>query len=250
MTSPVFLFFLSLILLWISERIGVAIRKRHPPADDLRHDFDVILTAALTLLGLIIGFTFSMAVTRFDQRKNFEEAEANAIGTEYLRADLLPAADADHAHQLLRSYLDQRIVFYQTVDARELQQNDTDTAQLQTALWSAVQRPAIATPTPVAALAVSGMNDVLNSQGYTQFAWADHIPVPAWILLLAIGVGCDLMIGYTARRPAQKRLLSLILPLFVAISFLLISDIESPRAGLIRVEPRNLILLSQSLGRQ
>jgi uncharacterized membrane protein YraQ (UPF0718 family) len=250
MNSPISLFFLSLILLWFAERLGVAIRRRRPPADDVRHDFDVVLTAALTLLGLIIGFTFSMAVTRFDQRKNFEEAEANAIGTEYLRAELLSPSDANHVHQLLRSYLDQRIVFYRATDARQLPQINADTAQLQTALWSAVQAPAIATPTPVAALAVAGMNDVLNSQGYTQFAWDDHIPVPAWMLLVAIGIGCNLMVGYTARRPIQERLLSLILPLFVAISFLLIADIESPRGGLIRVEPSNLIILSQSLGRQ
>lgn len=250
MTSPVFLFFLSLILLWISERIGAAIRKRRPLTDGARKDFDVILTAALTLLGLMIGFTFSMAVTRFDQRKNFEEAEANAIGTEYLRAGLLPSADADRVHQLLRNYLDHRIVFYQATDERQLEQNFADTAQLHNALWSAVQTPAMANPTPVAALAASGMNDVLNSQGYTQFAWDDRIPVPAWMLLLAIGIGCDLLIGYTSRRAVHERMLSIILPLFVAISFLLIADIESPRAGLIRVEPRNLILLSQSLGRQ
>jgi len=250
MTSPIFLFFFALLLLWVSERIGVAIRKRRPLAEDMRHDFDVVLTAALTLLGLMIGFTFSMAVTRFDQRKNFEEAEANAIGTEYLRADLLPPADANHVHGLLRSYLDQRIVFYQATDEPQIQQNIADTAQLQTTLWSAVQTPTIANPTPVAALAASGMNDVLNSQGYTQFAWDDHIPVPAWMLLLAIGVGCDLLIGYTSRRPAKERLLSLILPLFVSVSLLLIADIESPRAGLIHVEPRNLIILSQSFGRQ
>ena len=53
-----------------------------------------VLAATLTLLGLIIGFSFSMAISRYDQRKNYEEAEANAIGTEYVRADLLPAADA------------------------------------------------------------------------------------------------------------------------------------------------------------
>jgi hypothetical protein len=249
MNSPIFLFLFSLIILWLSERVGAAIRKRRPMRDDARTDFDVILTAALTLLGLIIGFTFSMAVTRFDQRKNFEEAEANAIGTEYLRADLLPAADADRVHQLLRTYLDQRIVFYQAADGPRLRQNIADNSQLQTALWSAVQTPAKSTPTPVVALAVSGMNDVLNSQGYTQFAWDDHIPVPAWMLLLAIGIGCDLLVGYTSRRPAQEMLLSFILPLFIAISFLLIADIESPRAGLIRVEPSNLIILSQSLGR-
>jgi hypothetical protein len=62
--------------------------------EDIREDFGVIQTATLTLLGLIIGFTFSMAVGRYEQRKNYEEAEANAIGTEYVRADLLPGADA------------------------------------------------------------------------------------------------------------------------------------------------------------
>jgi hypothetical protein len=250
MTSPVLLFFCLLILLWLSERLGVVLRKWRPPAEDIRHDLDVILTAALTLLGLIIGFTFSMAVTRFDLRKNFEEAEANAIGTEYLRADLLPSADEDHVRQLLRSYLDLRIRFYRAVDERELQKNRADTLQLQTALWSAVEVPAIARPTPVVGLAVSGMNDVLNARGYTQFAWEDRIPTPAWMLLVSIGVGCSLLVGYTARRRVQQRVLSLILPVFVAISFLLIADMESPRAGLIRVKPQNLALLSQSLGRQ
>jgi len=201
------------------------------------------------LLGLIIGFTFSMAVTRFDQRKNFEEEEANAIGTEYLRADLLPTADADQVHQLLRTYLDQRIVFYQAADGPKLKQNFAETAQTQAALWSVVRKAASSTPSPVVALAASGMNDVINTQGYTQFAWDNNIPVPAWMLLLAIGIGCNLMVGYTARRPAHEKLLSLILPLFVSISFLLIADIESARAGLIRMKPQNLIILSESMGR-
>jgi hypothetical protein len=250
MTSPIFLFFVSLILLWLAERLGAGLRMRRPLQDDARTDFDVVLTAALTLLGLIIGFTFSMAVTRFDQRKNFEEEEANAIGTEYLRADLLPSTDADQVHQLLRTYLDQRIVFYQAMEGRQLEQNIAQTAQTQAALWSVVRKAANSTPTPVVALAASGMNDVLNSQGYTQFAWDDHIPVPAWMLLVAIGIGCNLMVGYSARRPAQEKLLSFILPLFISISFLLIADIESPRGGLIRVKPQNLIILSRSLGQQ
>ena len=62
--------------------------------EEERADFGVVLSATLTLLGLLIGFSFSMAVSRYDQRKNLEEAEANAIGTEYVRADLLPTGDA------------------------------------------------------------------------------------------------------------------------------------------------------------
>ena len=68
-----------------------------------------MLTATLTLLALIIGFTFSMAVSRYDLRKNYEEAEANAIGTELLRADLLPADDAANTRRLLRGYLDPHV---------------------------------------------------------------------------------------------------------------------------------------------
>src|SRR5262245_60628900 len=130
----------------------------------VREDFGVILAATLTLLGLIVGFTFSMALNRYDQRKNYEEEEANAIGTEYFRAGLLPAADAGKVRALLLNYLDQRILFYSTRDEQQLLQIDTQTAKLRAELWSAVQAPVVAQPTPVVALAVSGMDDVLNSQ--------------------------------------------------------------------------------------
>src|SRR5208282_5684285 len=109
----------------------------------------LVLAASLTLLGLIIGFSFSMAVSRYDLRKNYEEAEANAIGTEYLRADLLPAADAANVRALLRSYLDQRILFYENRDAQQLRQINATTADLQAQLWSAVRSPAGSQPTPV-----------------------------------------------------------------------------------------------------
>ena len=92
--------------------------KAKPLGEDRRKDFDVIQAATLTLLALIIGFSFSMAITRYDQRKNYEEAEANAIGTEYLRADLLSTEDAVRARDLLRKYLAWRIAFYQARNKR------------------------------------------------------------------------------------------------------------------------------------
>jgi predicted membrane protein len=89
------------------------------------------------------------------------------------------------------------------------------------------------------------MNDVLNSQGYTQFAWWNRIPSAAWYLMAAIATGCNLLIGYGARRMGTT--LFLVLPLAVSTSFFLIADLDSPRQGLIRVQPQNLISLSQSL---
>ena len=215
--------------------------------EDIREDFGVILAASLTLLGLIIGFSFSMAVSRYDQRKNYEEAEANAIGTEYVRADLLPAADAAKVRALLRNYLDQRVLFYTTRDEQQIRKINARTAQLQAELWSAVTVPAAAQPEPVIALAVSGMNDVLNSQGYTQAAWWNRIPVAAWALMAAIAVCCNLLVGYGARNAKAEGVLLLVLPFVVSISFFLIADIDSPRGGVIRVNPQNLISLVESL---
>jgi len=88
---------------WLSERIGSSLLKRlRNIGEDIREDFGVILSATLTLLGLLIGFSFSMAISRYDQRKNYEEAEANAMRTEYVGADLLPSADAAKVRLLQR----------------------------------------------------------------------------------------------------------------------------------------------------
>jgi len=248
MDFPLYVFAISFLAMWLSVRLGSSFRKwRRPLEEDEREDFRLILGSTLTLLGLIIGFTFSMAVSRYDQRKNYEEAEANAIGTEYVRADLLPAADAARVRTLLRNYLDQRILFYVARDDRQLLKVNAFTAQLQSDLWTTAQAPASAHPTPVIALAVSGMNDVLNSQGYTQFAWGNRIPFAAWCLLGAITICCHLLVGYGARRSELKAILFIVLPFVVSISFFLIADIDSPRRGVIRVRPHNLEILAQSL---
>jgi hypothetical protein len=244
---PLFVLALGLVTLWFSAKIGTFFRKRRGnPEESERDDFDVVVAATMTLLGLIIGFSFSMASSRYDQRKNLEESEANAIGTEYVRADFLPAADAARVRTLLRSYLDQRVLFYETRDARQLRQIAAATAQLETDLWSTVQAPAAAHPTPVIAIAVTGMNDVLNSKGYTQAAWLNRIPIATWGLMIAIAICCNLLIGYGTRRGKAKAALILVLPLIVSISFALIANIDSPRGGMVRVHPQNLASLSES----
>ena len=246
--SPFLVLPLSFFVMWLSVWIGVFLRKRRQDLDkDVNHDFELIMASTLTLLGLIIGFTFSMAINRYDQRKNYEEVEANAIGTEYVRADLLPVSDGARVRILLKDYLDQRILFYQTGHAGDLQQINARTAKLQTELWSAVQVPASAQQTPVIALVLSGMNDVLNSQGYAQAAWWNRIPLGAWGLMVAVAISSCLLVGYTAHRPEQGHIRLVILPLILTIAFFLIADIDSPRHGAIRVLPQNLMSLAQSM---
>ncbi len=185
-----------------------------------------------------------MAVSRYDQRKNLEEAEANAIGTEYARADLMPES-APAARTLLKQYLDQRVLFYTTADSGRLAQIRAETDKLSANLWALARSNALARSTAVAALVASGMNDVLNSADYTTAAWLNRIPVPAWWLLVMIGVGSNLTIGLGARR--FNSLLLIVVPLTVAISLFLIADIDSPRGGVVEVAPQNLDRLAASL---
>ena len=246
MDFPLIFSTFSFIALWLSALIGTVFRQKlRPLQEDQRKDFDVVQAAVLTLLGLLIGFTFSMAIGRYEQRKNYEEAEANAIGTEYVRADLLPAGDGARLRELLKKYTDERILFYTTNNPQILAKVNADTAALQNELWSAARPGATTQVTPVVALAVSGMNDVLNSQGYTQAAWWNRIPVAAWVLLAAVAIGCNFLLGYVAHR--TNRRLFLIAPVAVSLSFFLIAEIDSPRWGVIRVVPHNLLSLSQVL---
>jgi hypothetical protein len=246
--TPLLIFLIAFITLVMFSQLGSrVIGRRVDHGKEAREDFDIVLAASLTLLGLIIGFAFSMSVNRYEQRKNYEEEEANAIGTEWVRAGLLAAADTAKVRALLRGYLDERILFYHSRDAAQLQQINARTNELQTQLWSAIESAAADRQTPIVALAVSGMNDVLNSQSYTQASWWNRIPPSAWALMGTIAVLCNLMIGVRSSQLKSRQGLLLILPLILSVAFLLIADIDSPRGGYIHVRPQNLLALSATM---
>ncbi|MET4390568.1 hypothetical protein ABIB73_006350 [Bradyrhizobium sp. F1.4.3] len=245
---PLLLFATIFAALWLAVGVGSWLRGRSAGAGEQRYeDLGVVLAATLTLLGLIIGFSFSMATSRYDQRKNLEEAEANAIGTELVRADLLPVTDADIVRKLLREYLDKRIQFYDESDAARRAELGVRTSQLQAELWKAVRGPALMQPNPVTALTISGMNDVLNSQGYSQAAYWNRIPAAAWYLLATIALCSNVLFGYQLRSRNVLSAVAVVLPFVVSIAFLLIADIDDPRHGLIHVRPQNLESLAKSL---
>ena len=244
--TPIVVLAIALVAQAIAAYIGDFLRKRaHSFKQGERHDFSVVQAATLTLLALIIGFSFSMAVSRYDQRKTLEEAEANAIGTEYLRADLLPGDGASRTRELLKKYIDLRIAFYEERNAQRVAEIGQQTASAQGELWSAVLPAVASQPTPIMALVVSGMNDVINAQGYTQAAWWNRIPVGAWAMMALLAISCNLLVGYSEHRKSE--LLLFVLPFVIAIAFSLIADLDSPRGGAIRVHPQNLLAASQSM---
>lgn len=191
-----------------------------------------------------------MAIDRHDQREIFEEGEANAIGTEYLRADLLPPKASAATKDLLIQYIDQRILFYSKQSPEKILEIRSKTDQLQMALWNEILPVVRTQNTPAIALVASGMNDVLNSQGYVQAAWWNRIPLTAWALMAAIAVCANLLVGFGARNFEKNMGLFMIFPCIVSVSFFLIADIDSPRGGVIRIEARNLVALKNNLTQQ
>ena len=244
---PLLLGVVTLVVLWLAAQSGSALGlRRVEPDQDWRDGFGVIRTATLTLLGLVVGFTFSMSTSRYDLRKTLEEAEANAIGTEYVRADLLPADAGARLRAQLKTYVEARMEFYGTRDADALDQLAKRTASMQTEMWATVRGPALAQPSPITALVVAGLNDVLNSRVYA----GGLVEPDSGGRMGPDGIDRDLLQPAGRLRPQEvegRQPDVFVLPLVIAVSFTLIADIDAPRPGIIRVAPQNLQSLQQSL---
>src|SRR5215813_72106 len=146
---PAVLFVVLLVLFIGAVAFGARVLRRIVvlPEDD-REDFNIVQTATLTLLALLVGFSLSMAVGRYDQRKNLEEGEANAIGTEYARADLADATIAAKIKVSLIRYTELRLADFRTRDRQELERIGHETAILQAELWQLATQVAHDKPTP------------------------------------------------------------------------------------------------------
>ena len=245
---PLWVLLITFTVLSAAVSLGAALRrielKRNPQSAT---DASIVQNATLTLLALMIGFTFSMSINRYDQRKLYEEAEANAIGTEYLRAELLPTAVATEVKLQLKKYLQYRIAEYQALNPTEIQKLNVELVRQQNLLWSTILPVVKVQQTPINTLVASGMNDVINSASYTEAAWLNRIPPAAWTLLFIIAIFASIAVGFSAATFSANRTLFLSIPLVVSASFFLIADIDGPRHGIIKVLPVNLISLDLQL---
>ena len=169
-----------------------------------------------------------MAISRYDQRKNYEEAEANAIGTEYVPAGPLPQADAPKFRDLLRKYIEQRVLFYTAHDEQNFSRSKPIPRNCKASFVHCSGRRTCPAE-PRVALSVAGINGVINAQGSTQASWSNRIPIAAWGLMAAIAVFCNLLLGYVSHKSGS--LLFLALTLAVSVSFFLIAEIDSPRVA-------------------
>lgn len=229
----------------ISYRIGVAVQARTD--DEVRALTGAVQASILGLLALLLGFTFSMSMQRFDNRSMAVIDEANAIGTALLRADLLPAEQRAQARVLLARYADARVAISTTAltQQQERRAQMREVAQMQSELWDLAVAAANADPRPVTTGAfVSALNEVIDIQGKRSAIMQAHVPEPILLLLFIVFVASIGILGYSSGISGRRVLAPMVLVslLITAIVFIIV-DLDRPKRGIITVDQRPLLEL-------
>jgi len=200
--------------------------------------------AVFALFGLLLAFTFSGAVSRYDEHRKLIVQEANDIGTAYLRLDLLPAASQPALRQLFRQYTDIRTHrFDELPDAPQSIQAANQTDALQAQIWTqsitaANQPGAHADATKLLLPALNSMIDITSTR---KNAFNMHPPDVIYLLLFLLSGGCAFMAGYGMNPATPNWLYTFALALTVTLTVYTTLEVEFPRRGLIRLTTQNQV---------
>ena len=225
-------------------RIGHARLARH---SGLAKGAGSAEAATFALFGLLVAFTFSGAASRFADRRDLVQDETNAIGTAYLRLDLLPSDVQPAVRELFSKYVDTRYeVYRRAYDSAFTESKLAETSALQGAIWDmasgAVQRPGTPTSTPT--LLLGALNQMIDITSTRHMATQNHPPLIVFLLLGGFSLMCSLLVGYgTSQNPSRSWLHTLTFAAVVSLTVYVIIDIEFPRFGLIRVDAADEVLL-------
>lgn len=245
--TALLLFGLLLLMAEVGYRLG---RRRSGPAAP---QLATVENALLGLLGLLLGFSYSMAEARFELRKNLVVEEANAIGTSWLRAGLLPEPERTLERADLRRYVDSRLAFYEAgVSEEKLRAARRNAARMQERFWARASAVAAQEPRAVTTgLLLQSLNEVIDLDAKRQAALENHVPTVIPLLLCLIAVLALSVIGYGGGHHKLRGALSTtLLAMAIAAVFFTILDLDLPRQGLIRISQRRMIELRESLNRE
>ena len=252
--SYAWLFVIGLLLLTaLATEIGYTAGRRdqwvHP--EGAKGQVTAITAGALGVLALLMAFTFAMAVSRFDVRKQLVLNEANAIGSTYLRARLLPAPHKTDIADLLRRYADVRLDFYRAADDRTLAKAIADTESLQVQLWSRADLLAEKYPSsnPVA-LFVQALNDTIDLHARRLVVQDDHVPPTVLAVLFLATIAAMALVGYGCGLFGRRNfVVTTLLTVIVAAVTFVILDLDRPRRGFLRVSQESMQNLQKELRR-
>lgn len=234
------------LAMFAGRRLGQA----RPPRDETETGHVTATQASLLgILGLLLGFTFSVALGRHDARSGAVVAEANAIGTAWLRTDLLP--DPGPVRDAMRAYVERRIAA-STIPVSERAARDAEIAAAEAAfaaLWAEASAVARETPNPATVAFASALNDMIDELSARDAAIDRHVPEIVLIMLYATFLLSGGLLGY-ASGAARTRitLTALVMPFLIVALVYVIIDLDRPRRGLITVDQAPLVAAGAAMG--
>ena len=251
--SEVLIAFALLGFLALASELGYRLggRGRQTHNESTRTQIVSIQAAILGLLSLLLGFTFAMALSRFEYRKQMVVEESNAIGTAALRAQFLPPPHEAEVSELFRRYVEIRLdsVLFTEQSSPARQQLDSETRQLQSRLWGIANGAAEADPRSVPlGLFAHAVNQLIDIKAKRDIGVANHVPESVLLLMMGFAVLAVGVLAYGnglagARSPTPTAAYSII----VVLVIVLIIDLDHPQGGLARVSQTSMIQLQEIL---
>ncbi len=239
-------FALMLTATEIGFRLGRKLETGTP--ESIKSQISTVEAAILGILALLLGFTVSMAVSRFETRKQLVLEEADSIGTSSLRAQLLPAPAGPEIESLLRQYVDVRVQYGTTGNnLARLEDLNRQTARLQTQFWTRAAAYAQQDPDPVkVGLLLQSLNQAIDLAEARWMALQNHVPESVIYVNAAVGLLSAMLVGYSFGVNGRRNIFSMFM-LAVSITLVLavIIDLDRPRSGYIRVSQQPMIDLLQ-----
>jgi hypothetical protein len=234
-----------LICMEIGRRMGMLNLAEDPKT--AMSGLSTVEGAVFALYGLLIAFTLSGAPSRLDTRKQLIAEEANTIGTAYLRLDLLHADAQPAMRELFRKYVDSRLNIYRKLpDVEAAKSEITKSAILQTDIWSqAVAATRLPSGHPEAGkLLLPALNEMIDITTTRTMAARIHPPLIIFELLVLLALVCSLLAGYDMAVSKWRHWLHILaFAAITALSVYAILEIEYPRAGFIRMDAYDQVLI-------
>jgi hypothetical protein len=232
-----FLFACIVLFVWLGRWVGG--QRSSEESDRERVGLVTVETAIYALLGLMVAFTFSGATSRFDVRRAQTVQEANAIGTAYLRLDLLPAASQAALRDKFRSYTEARIAVYRALpDLKASSAHATRAETLQGEIWSDSIAALRNAPAKASLLLLPALNDMIDITATRAVALRTHTPTVILGALVVLTLVCSLLVGYglAGGKPFATNLHMIGFALMMTVTIYVILDLDHPRVGLIRLD--------------
>ncbi len=234
----VILFILILIFNETGFRIGRFVQNQTDT--EVKALTGSVQASVLGLLALLLGFTFSMSMQRYDNRSQALIDEANAIGTVVLRVQLLPSQHQEPASKLLREYIDLCVAIGKVdlTKQNERKKYNVQITRLQTELWSLAVLAANDDPRPVTTGAfITALNELIDSQGKRNALLQMHVPEVVLLLLFIVFISSGGILGYSSGLSGKRIIAPTALVSFlIAMIVFIIIDLDRPKRGLIQVD--------------